>query len=157
MQATSLQKRKGYLVIGAGGLILSAGYLGMAVQLPFGEIARPGASVFPIMVGVMLALTSLATVWEGWRTNIGEQVEFPAGQDRKRLLTLIGALFLYILVLPWLGQILASTLFLILLMRVLSEVGWPRVIAYSLVISISLYVVFVRLLKVPMPRGIVDF
>lgn len=157
MEATSLQKRKGYLIIGAGGLLFSAGYLGMATQLPFGEIARPGAGVFPILVGAMLAFTSLATLWEGWHTNIGERVELPAGQDRKRLLALIGSLLLYILVLPWLGQILSSTLFLMLLMRVLSEVGWPRVIAYSLAISTSLYAVFVLLLNVPMPRGILAF
>ena len=129
----------------------------MAFRLPFGELARPGASVFPIMVGVLLALASLSTVWEGWRTNIGEHVEFPAGQDRLRLLVLIGSLLVYILALPWLGQILASTLFLILLMRVLSEVSWPRITAYSLVISGTLYAVFVRLLNVPMPRGFLDF
>lgn len=157
MQATSIQKRKGYLAVGAAGLLFSAGYLGMATQLAFGEIARPGAGVFPMVVGAMLAFTSLATLWEGWRTNTGERVELPAGQDRQRLLALIGSLLLYILVLPWLGQILASTLFLILLMRVLSEVSWPRVIAYSLAISLSLYGVFVLLLNVPMPRGILAF
>jgi putative tricarboxylic transport membrane protein len=157
MNVRRLQKRRGYLVVGASGLVLSAGYLGMAVQLPFGELARPGASVFPIIVGVVLALASLSTVWEGWRTEIDEHVEFPAGRDRLRLLVLIGSLLVYILALPWIGQILASTLFLILLMRVLSGVGWPRVIAYSLIIAGTLYGVFVRLLNVPMPRGFVDF
>lgn len=36
----------------------------MSIQLPLGEIARPGAEVFPIVVGVMLASTSLAPMWE---------------------------------------------------------------------------------------------
>lgn len=157
MNVTRLQKRTGYLAIGAGGLVLSAGYLGLSVQLPFGELARPGASLFPIMVGVILAFASLSTLWEGWRTTVAEQVEFPVGRDGLRLLVLVGALFVYILALPWLGQIIASSLFLILLMRVLSDVGWPRVIAYALIISGTLYVVFVRLLSVPMPRGLVDF
>ncbi len=109
------------------------------------------------MVGVLLAIASASAVWEGWRTDVGEQVEFPAGQDRLRLLVLVGSLFVYIVALPWLGQLLASTLFLILLMRVLSDVGWPRVIAYSVVIAGTLYAVFVRLLNVPMPRGLLDF
>jgi putative tricarboxylic transport membrane protein len=156
MNLTRLQKRKGYLVIGTGGLVLSAGYLGASVKLPFGELARPGAGVFPILVGVLLAFASLSTLWEGWRTPVVEQVEFPAGRDRLRLLVLVGALFVYILALPWMGQIIASSLFLILLMRVLSDAGWPRVIAYALMISGTLYAVFVRLLNVPMPRGIVD-
>jgi hypothetical protein len=156
MNVTRLQKHKGYIAIGAGGLVLAAGYLGMSVQLPFGELARPGASLFPIMVGVILVFASLSTLWEGWRTPMSEQVEFPVRHDRLRLLVLVGALFVYILALPWLGQIIASSLFLILLMRVLSDVGWPRVIVYSLIISGTLYAVFVRLLNVPMPRGIVD-
>ena len=156
MSLTRLQKRKGYLAVGAGGLVLSAGYLAASMKLPFGELARPGASIFPIMVGIMLAFASLSTLWEGWRTPVAEQVELPAGQDRLRLLVLVGALFVYILALPWFGQIIASSLFLILLMRVLSDVGWPRVIAYALIISGTLYLVFVRLLNVPMPRGIVE-
>ncbi len=157
MNVTRLQKRKGYLALGAGGLVLSAGYLGMSLQLPFGNLARPGASLFPIAVGIILAFASLSTLWEGWRTPVAEQVEFPAGEDALRLLVLVGALFVYILALPWLGQLVASTLFLIMLMRVLSDAGWPRVIAYALAVSCILYVVLVRLLNVPMPRGIVDF
>jgi hypothetical protein len=37
----------------------------MSIQLPLGEIARPGAEVFPIVVGVKLAFTSLAAMWQG--------------------------------------------------------------------------------------------
>ena len=157
MDSTRLQKRKGYIVIGAVGLLFSAGYLGMSIQLPLGGIARPGAGVFPIVVGVLLAFTSLAAMWEGWCTSSEEHVELPAGRDGKRLMVLIGALLLYILALPWLGQIVSSSLFLILLMRVLTDVGWSRIIAYALAISLSLYGVFVLVLNVPMPRGILDF
>lgn len=151
-----MQKRKGFLAVGAGGLMLSAAYLGMSVRLPFGELARPGAGIFPIIVGAILVFASLSTLWEGWRMPADEQVEFPAGRDRLRLLVLLAALFVYILALPWLGQIVASSLFLMLVMRVLSDVGWPRVIAYSLAISAALYIVFVHLLGVPMPRGIFE-
>jgi hypothetical protein len=35
-------------------------------------------------------------------------------------------------------------------------VAWPHVIVYSLTIAATLYAVFVRLLNVPMPRGILD-
>lgn len=157
MNVIRLQKRKGYLVTGAGGLVLSAGYLGLSVQLPFGELARPGASLFPIMVGALLAVASLSTLWEGWRTASAEQVELPAGRDARRLLVLVGALFVYIVALPWLGQVIASSLFLVLLMRVLSDTSWIRVIAYALIISGTLYAVFVRMLSVPMPRGLLDF
>jgi predicted small integral membrane protein len=157
MSAASLQKRKGYLAIGGIGLFLAAGYLGMSFQLPFGQLSRPGAAVFPVMVGVLLLLVSLATVWEGWRLDEGERIDLPAGADRTRLLSLIGLLLGYFVTLPWLGQIVGSALFCILLIRLLSGLSWPRVVAYSIPMSIGLYIVFVTLLKVPLPRGILAF
>ena len=157
MKTTAWQKRNAYLVMGGLGLFFAAGYLGMSFQLPFGRLDQPGAGVFPVIVGVMLLLASLTTMWEGWQLDKAEPIDLPAGADRKRLLSLIGLLFGYFLALPWLGQIISSTVFCILLMRVLSDLRWPRIVAYSLVMSIALYVVFVFLLKVPLPRGTLGF
>lgn len=81
------------------------------------------------------------------------RVEFPAGADRKRLLGLLGLLLGYFLALPWVGQFIGSTLFCILLMRVLSDLGWTRIVAYSLALAIALQVAFVIVLKVPLPRS----
>ena len=63
----------------------------------------------------------------------------------------------YFLTLPWLGQIISSTLFCLLLMRILSNLSWFRIAVNSLVMSLALYVVFVSILKVPMPRGMFGF
>ncbi len=150
---TSVQMRKAYLLIGGAGLLLAIVYIGLSFKLPFGELDQPGAAVFPIIVGVLLIFASLATLWEGWRFDKSVLVQLPAGEDRKRVLSLIGLLVGYFIALPWLGQIISSTLFLILLMRVLSGLSWPRIVCYSLAISLMLYAVFVLLLKVPMPRG----
>ena len=157
MKTTSFQKGNAYLVTGGIGLFLGAGYLGMSFQLPFGRIDQPGAGLFPVIVGVVMMFASLTTMWEGWRLGKAKQVEFPAGVDRKRLLSLIGLLFGYFLALPWLGYITSTTLFFILVMRVLSNLGWPRIVAYSLAMTLALYVVFLFLLKVPMPRGMLGF
>ena len=86
-----------------------------------------------------------------------ERIDFPADADRNRLLSLVGLMFGYFLAIPWLGQTISCTLFCILLMRVLSDLSWQRIVVYSLAMSIALYVVFVFLLKVPMPRGILVF
>jgi putative tricarboxylic transport membrane protein len=157
MKAAAMQKRKGYLGMGGGGLLAAAVYLGLAFQMPFGEMDQPGAAVFPVAVGVILMLASLTTLWEGWRLDRGEQVVLPVGTNLRRLLSLVGLLLGYILALPWLGQIIGSALFCMLLMRVISDLGWPRIAVYSLAISVVLYAVFVMLLKVPMPRGILVF
>ena len=157
MKTAAVQKRKGYLVIGGCGLAAAAVYLGLAFRLPFGEMDQPGAAIFPVVVGLILMFASLTTLWEGWRIDRNEQVDLPAGADLRRLLSLIGLLLGYFLALSVLGQIISSMLFCALLMRSLSDLGWTRIAAYSLVISISLYALFVVILKVPMPRGIWTF
>ena len=61
-----------------------------------------------------------------------ERIDFPADGDRNRLLSLIGLLLGYFIALLWLGQTISSALFCILLMRVLSNLSWLRIVAYSL-------------------------
>ncbi len=157
MKTTTFSKRRGYLVIGTIGLLVSGVYLGLTLQLPFGQRDQPGAAVFPLMTAVLLILGSIATLSEGWRLPRAAQVVFPAGADLKRLLSLMGSLLGYFLLLPWLGQIISSFLFSLLLMRVLSPFRWGRIVFYSFVMSIALYGAFVFLLKVPMPKGVFVF
>lgn len=154
MTGAAVQKRKGYLVIGGIGVVFAAAYLGMSLQLPLGQMQEPGAAVFPLIAGVLLLLGAVATLWEGWKMQGAEQVEFPAGADLKRLLCLVGLLLAYFIALPWLGQLIGSMLFCVLLMRVLSNLAWPRIVVYSAVMTAALYGVFIHLLKVPMPRGV---
>ncbi|HEY9281013.1 MAG TPA: tripartite tricarboxylate transporter TctB family protein [Eoetvoesiella sp.] len=153
MTVVSCQKRKGYLALGGIGAFFAAGYLGLSLQLPAGQLDQPGAAVFPVIAGILLLLASLAAMWEGWKMEHTEKTTFPKGADLIRLLSLIALLLGYFLILPWLGQLISSTLFCIALMRVLSTLSWPRIAAYSLIMAGALYAVFIYLLKVPMPYG----
>jgi putative tricarboxylic transport membrane protein len=153
MKTSSVKKRSAYLVIGAAGFIFAIGYLAMSLQLPFGQLDQPGAAVFPVILSVIMMFACLATLWEGWRMNETLQVGLPIGMDRRRLLIMTCLLLGYILLLPWLGQLICSILFSLVLLRVLSDLSWLRIVLYSLALSLALYVVFIVLLKVPMPRG----
>jgi putative tricarboxylic transport membrane protein len=155
----TVSKGKGYLVVGGGGLVLAAAYLAAAVRLPFGKMDQPGAAVFPMMVAALLVAASLAVMWEGWSVQAAEPVEMPHGQGLGRMLGLVGALLAYMLLLPWLGQLLAGFAFCLALMRLLAQaettaVSWLRIAASAAVMSGAIYVLFVHLLMVPMPRGI---
>lgn len=152
-----LLRQTGYQVTGGLGVLLSAGYLAMAINLPFGQAARPGAAIFPILCGTVLLLASIAVLWESWAMNRTEQVELPAGADLWRLLGLVALLIAYFLAIPWLGQFLASAVFCVLLIRVLSRISWPRALISALLISGAIHAVFIRFFKVPMPRGFLSF
>ena len=150
----TIQKRKGYLTIGGIGAFFAAGYLGLSAQLPLGQMRQPGAALVPLMAGLLLFAGSVAAIWEGWKMERAEQVQFPVGADLARLLAVIALLIGYFVTLPWLGQLVSSTLFCVLLMRTLSGLPWARIILYSVLITGTLYVAFIYLLKVPMPRGV---
>lgn len=157
MKTNAFDKRTAYLVFGGAGLVIAAAYLGLSVRLPFGQLDRPGAAVFPVVVGCIFAVASLATIWEGWRMERSNPIDLPAGADRWRLLGLIGLLFGFFLVLPWLGQIVSGAIFSLLLMRLLSNLGWVRIAVYAVVLSVAVDLVFANLLRVPLPHGIFGF
>ena len=158
MKTTAFQKSKACLVLGGIGLVLAVGYLWMSFKLPFGRLDQLGAALFPVVVGVVWVAASLITLWEGWQMNRTEHIEMPGGSDRNRLLATIGLLLGYFLLLPLTGQIVTSTLFCLLLFRVLSKISWTRVVVYSLAMSVALNVVFIFAFKIPMPRGmLIDY
>jgi hypothetical protein len=154
MSCASIQKRHAYVAAGGAGLLLSAAYLGAAVELPFGHLDQPGAGVFPVFVSCILIASSFITIWEGLRLDPQTHTAMPHGADLKRLLGLIVLLFGFLVTLPFLGLLIASTIFCVLLMRLLSDISWTLVVLISLAICTALYVVFVFALKVPMPLGL---
>ncbi len=157
MPAASLQKRHAYLTIGCVGSLVATGYLAMALDLPFGRLDQPGAALFPMVAAATLIVASLIAILEGWQLDPELRIDLPQSADRNRLLCLVGLLFGYFVALPLLGQLISSAIFCLLLMRVLSGLSWPRVAIYSLAMSAVLYVAFVTLLKVPLPRGLLFY
>jgi hypothetical protein len=80
----------------------------------------------------------------------------PTGTDLRRLLLLLAAFAIYFLVMPIIGNMVASALFLAASMWLLSD-DPPRSIVrisiYAIAIAIGFEWFFVRLLKVQMPGG----
>ena len=80
----------------------------------------------------------------------------PAGADLRRLLLLLAAFAIYFLVMPVIGNMVASALFLAASMWLLSDDphrSIVRLAIYAIAIAIGFEWFFVRLLKVQMPGG----
>ncbi|MGE3923262.1 MAG: tripartite tricarboxylate transporter TctB family protein [Lautropia sp.] len=153
MATTAVQKRRGYLVIGAIGFVLALCYFGAALRLPFGTLAQPGAALFPVVVSAILLVASVLTMREGWTMPAGETVGMPAGTDRARLLALAALLVAYVALLPWIGHLIASLLLCIAMIRLLAPIGWTRTLAWAIALALAIHLVFVTLLRVPLPSG----
>lgn len=55
--------------------VLAVAYLGEAMRYPRGTMAQPGPGLFPLAVGALLLLASLATGLEAWPRHRGETCE----------------------------------------------------------------------------------
>ena len=141
-------------------LLLSAFYVTNAWQtLSVGRWHKPGAAIFPIAVGALLAVSALSVLFERRGGGDGTTATFtlPASSDLSRLLLLLAAFALYFLVMPVIGNMVASALFLFASMWLLSDDptrSLLRIAAYAIAIAISFEWFFVRLLQVQMPGGL---
>ena len=140
-------------------LLLSAFYVTNAWQtLSVGRWHKPGAAIFPIAVGALLAISALSVLFErrGGDGTMPAGFTLPAGTDLHRLLLLLAAFALYFLAMPVIGNMIASALFLFASMWLLSDDpgrSLLRIAIYAIAIALSFEWFFVRLLKVQMPGG----
>lgn len=148
--------RRGRLIAGLVGLLLSLGYGQQAWStLPLGKPGQPGAAVFPLMVAALMAASSLGILVEEMRSaNLGEEpLGLPHGADLRRFLGVIVSLFGYVALTSLVGHLIASTLMSLALVHLIKPGSWLRTIVAGLAISLSAYALFVILLGVPLPAG----
>jgi hypothetical protein len=126
----------------------------------FGRWHKPGAAIFPIAVAALMALAAIYVLLERHgRADEPMPATFslPDGADLRRLLSVLAAFAIYFLVMPFLGNMIASALFLLASMWLLSDDpnrSIFRLAIYAVVIAVIFEWFFVRLLKVQMPAGV---
>jgi hypothetical protein len=148
-------------IVGVLALLLAAVYTAGAWQtLSMGRWHKPGAAIFPIAVGLLLAISAVSVLVER-RGGAGDPMpatfSLPAGNDLKRLLLVLAAFAIYFVAMPLLGNMIASAFFLLAAMWLLSDDKGKSVLRlaiYAVVSALAFEVFFVRLLKVQMPAGV---
>lgn len=117
----------------------------------------PGPGFLPLVTGLVLVAFSLILLISRFLKRsdtagpIGEPM--PGGQALKRILKVLGALFLYVLLLEPLGFLLTTFLFMVLLLR-LEPRSWLFIVPGAIGASLFFFVLFKVLLRVPLPQGI---
>jgi hypothetical protein len=148
-------------IVGVLALLLAAVYTAGAWQtLSMGRWHKPGAAIFPIAVGLLLAISAVSVLLErhrGAEDPMPATFSLPAGNDLKRLLLVLAAFAIYFVAMPLLGNLIASAFFLLAAMWLLSDdpdKSVLRLAIYAVVSALVFEVFFVRLLKVQMPAGV---
>ncbi len=131
-------------------------YLATAVRLPLGTRSQPGPGVYPILVGLLMLASSLGLALQALLSRRAAQspVEWPSGLGRWRMLAVAGAAAAYILLVPYLGDALAGMGAMLLVLRVMGMRRWLVASALAVAMALTFHYVFVVLLSIPLPRGV---
>ncbi len=158
MSARTYSLRSGRRIAAIVALILGAAYIFYAWhELGFGRWRRPGAAIFPVGVGAMIAIASIAVLFERRDTSDdihGISFTLPGGENLRRLVFLLGAFAVYFVAMDYIGHMIASALFMFVAMALLSDKSRLRLAIYAATIAVAFEVLFVRLLQVQMPYGL---
>ncbi len=149
--------RQGRLIAGLVGLLLSLAYGQQAwTTLPMGIMRQPGPAVFPLIVAGLMAVSSLMILLEEMRA--ADSVEGPLGLPRgaglHRLLGVVASLVGYGVMAYLVGHLTASILLSLALVHLINPGSWVRTVVIGLAISLSTYGLFVSILGVPLPKGV---
>ena len=134
-------------------LLVAAGvYLTLALRLPFGAAARPGAGFYPVFVAVFAIVVALAATASAYRSAPGTAAIALEAASRRRVVISVVALVAFCLALPWIGYPVAALAFVTVILRYLGG-RWTTALLTGVLSSAGSYVLFAVLLDVPLPRG----
>ena len=133
-----------------------------SVVLGLGSLGEPGPGFFPfIMSGSLLAfslihfLSSLAQ--HGRQGNLQNEKFWPERDGIRRIVLMNLSLFMFVILVNFLGFIFTTFLFLFFLLRFIEPQKWSTVFIITIVTAGSSYLIFQIWLKADLPAGFLGF
>ena len=127
----------------------------------------PQSGYFPFYIGLLLCLSSLATLaqvalteWkrrDRFRGAIAErQSQFVAWGPLRLVLSVLLPAAVYVAGIQLIGIYVASAVYIMMFMRWLGKYRWPKSAAVGVIVSASLFFMFEIWFKVPLYKGAFD-
>jgi putative tricarboxylic transport membrane protein len=128
-----------------------------AYRLGLGELRSPGPGLMPFLFGISLSACSLPIFIRALRVTYEQKHEnLWSGVAFKRLIVVVASLLSYTLILEKVGFAVSTFFLLFLLFKAIGSRKW----SFSLIVSVLTvavsYFVFVILLKVELPLGLLE-
>jgi putative tricarboxylic transport membrane protein len=130
-----------------------------ARKLPPSFTLGPGPEFLPFWLGVLMAGLAVLLFLQARRRGpaAGEARVFPGSRAFAAIGATLAGLATYILVLEWLGFLLAAGLLTAFLLGVVERQRWTLSLGVAVVNAIVLHIIFRTLLGVSLPEGILGF
>jgi len=147
--------KKQYLIADFVWLILGVAVCVESWRLKIGAFNNPGPGFLPFWAGLLLGVLSLISLIRTAATEeVREEPSVWTEVNVPKLALVMLALLLYVALLDTLGFFLCTFLLLIFLFRAAEPYRWSVVLSASVLSLAAVYVVFVVLMDVRLPSGI---
>ncbi|HVX31389.1 MAG TPA: tripartite tricarboxylate transporter TctB family protein [Nitrolancea sp.] len=138
------------LVLLALGIVIVAVSFGYG----FGTLDQPGPGLYPVFLGMMIAVTAFAILLSDLKSRI--RLFAPDKESAKTIFLLLLTFCLWIVVMEWLGYVLVTVLATYAAAKIMKLEGWMKPLAVSLGTALLLYLLFDYWLYIDLPRGIFE-
>jgi putative tricarboxylic transport membrane protein len=142
-------------VVAFGALLLEG-----AVKLPYTIEGVPGPGLLPLWLSLAAIATGLVLTVQAFSrsgTTPAEGATWPGSNGWRRIGIMLGALFVFTLLLEALGFLVMATLFVAAVIFGMGIRSWSVLASVPVLVAIILYGIFSVWLRVPLPKGILSF
>jgi putative tricarboxylic transport membrane protein len=155
-RATHLKQRDilGAVVFFLFGLVTAI----LSLQMPIGTLRAAGSGLFPLCLGILLmALSSVLIMKVLWGAKEKDKEQSCVPEEPGSPVVVVAFLVIIALAtlfLKTLGYAIVSFLLMVALLRLLGVKRWLLNLSLSVLTAAGSHTVFVYLLKIPLPEGI---
>nr|WP_309098894.1 tripartite tricarboxylate transporter TctB family protein [Fredinandcohnia onubensis] len=135
--------------------LVSIGYLVLAFGLPEYPYVPVDSDAIPITLGFILLFLSILLYFQK-DNHLQGKTKIPNSENRV-ILTVLGFVLLFIILLEFLGFILTTAIFIFGNSWFLGYKKWKSNVIVSLAIPLVIYFLFSKFLQISLPQGILPF
>lgn len=140
----------------AGGFFVAIGLAVIALSrdLPIGQLSMPGAGFLPEIVAVLIIVLGASLFLRAHESPAFASIAWDDGRHAAKVILITGAaIALYVT----LGFIVTMVLMMAALMIVIERKSIPRALGYAACVAAVTYIVFVHVLRSPLPTGVLGY
>jgi putative tricarboxylic transport membrane protein len=152
-----MNMKKTYAVANLVWLAFSIAICVESWRLGLGGFHQPGSGFLLFFAGGLLGILALISLIQSLKDREPEGPRVWAGVNFLKLGLLVGALFVYTILLPKVGFLLDTFLLLLFLFRVIEPYRWRKVFFASLLTIVVTYIFFGIILESRLPEGFLRF
>ncbi len=129
-----------------------------SIRLGTGTVNAPGPGFVPFLAGgLLIVLTIVALIETRPEPKVKKWSELFGGERWRVVLGILGSLFLYALVMDFLGFILSTFLILTFLFKISEGQRWKVALEASILTMVFTYFLFEYFLQINFPKGFLGF